>query len=189
MKEAGADSGSGRRVALIRGINVGRAKRVPMADLRALMADLSYTDVQTLLNSGNVVFTDCGTGPAAAQARIEERIASRFGIAVRVTVLTASELDTAVHGNPLLGVADNPSRLLVAFLAEPANRSLLEPLLEREWAPEALALGSRVAYVWCPDGVLQSSLNDAIGSLAGELVTARNWRTTMKIHAAIHEQA
>jgi uncharacterized protein (DUF1697 family) len=172
----------GRYVALLRGINVGRAKRVSMADLRALFADLGYGDVRTLLNSGNVVFSGPGAAPGAA-ARIEAALAQRLGVSARVTVLTAAELATIVAGNALLEIAGDHSRLLVAVLADPADRARLEPLTEQDWAPEALALGVRVAYMWCPDGVLASRLSAAVGRLLGDAVTARNWATVTKLHA------
>src|SRR5262245_44497169 len=105
-----------RQVALLRGINVGRAKRVAMADLRALVEGLGYTDVRTLLNSGNVVFTAARGTPAQAAARIEKALTADLGVSARVTVLTAQELADAVAENPLLKVADNDSRLLVAVL-------------------------------------------------------------------------
>ncbi len=182
------DSVAGRLVALIRGINVGRAKRVPMAKLRALVVHLGYTDVRTLLNSGNVVFTDSRSAPTDAAERIEKEINSRLGVSARVTVLTVSDFDKIVRDNPLLDVADNFSRLLVAVLATSADRNGLEPLLETDWAPGNLALGARVAYVWCPDGVLASPLNNAIGRAVGDSVTTRTWRTILKIHAAIHDE-
>ena len=81
-----------RHVALIRGINVGRAKRVAMADLRALMESLGYGDARTLLNSGNIVFTAGREGPDRIRARIERAMAARLGVSARVTVLTAAEL-------------------------------------------------------------------------------------------------
>jgi uncharacterized protein (DUF1697 family) len=158
---------SGKQIALIRGINVGRAKRVAMAELRALVEELGYGDVRTLLNSGNVVFAAPGTVPGDAAARIEEALAARCDVSARVTVLTADELATAVADNPLLAVADNPSCLLVAVLANPADRSRLEPLTEQDWAPEVLAVGVRVAYLWCPQGVLASRLPEAVGRLLG----------------------
>src|SRR5881628_2807318 len=106
------DGGMSRHVALIRGINVGRAKRVAMADLRALVEDLGYGDVRTLLNSGNVVFTAPRAGRGAAD-RIEKALAARLGVPARVTVLTAAELAAAISENPLREVAKDPSRLLV----------------------------------------------------------------------------
>ncbi len=174
---------AGTLVALIRGINVGRAKRVAMAELRSAMEDLGYGDVRTLLNSGNVVFAAGRTTPAAAAARIEETLVARLGVRARAIVLTAAELADAVDGNPLLGVAADPSRLLVACLANPADRARLEPLLERQWSPEALALGGRVAYLWCPGGVLASPLADAVGRALRDAVTTRNWATVTKLHA------
>src|SRR2546430_842476 len=95
-----------RQVALIRGINVGRAKRVAMADLRALVEDLGYADVRTLLNSGNVVFTTRRAAPSNAAARMEKALAARLAVSARVTVITAGELAAAVAENPLLDVAD-----------------------------------------------------------------------------------
>ena len=61
----------------------------------------------------------------------------------------------------MLGIADDPSRLLVAVLSDPTDRAKLEPLLEQDWAPDALAIGSRVAYVWCSGGILESRLAQA----------------------------
>src|SRR5579883_2573086 len=104
-----------RQVALIRGINVGRAKRVAMADLRKLVADLGYSDVRTLLNSGNVVY-GVPTGAADdAAARIQDGIAGRLGVSARVVVVTASDLANVVADNPFRDIADDPARLLVAF--------------------------------------------------------------------------
>src|SRR4051812_614199 len=143
---------AGTLVALLRGINVGRAKRVAMADLRGLVADLGFGDVRTLLNSGNVVFTAGRTAPDRAAARIESALADRLGVTARVTVLTAAELAAAVADNPLLDVAGDPTRLLVSVLRDPADRAKLTPLTKQDWSPEALAVGRRVAYLWCADG-------------------------------------
>ena len=175
--------GTGRQVALLRGINVGRAKRVAMADLRALIEELGYSDVRTLLNSGNVVFTAPGVKPGDAAARIEEALPKRTGVSSRITVLTAEELAAVVDENPLLEVANDPTRLFVSVLTNKADRRKLEPLLQQEWAPEVLALGTRVAYIWCPDGLLASKLPEIVGKALGDAVTTRNWATLTKLHA------
>lgn len=177
---------TGRQVALIRGINVGKAKRIAMADLRELVAGLGYRDVRTLLNSGNVVFSTPAT-PAKAAACLQEAIAAQLGVTARVIVLPAADVGRIINQNPLLDVADNPSRLLVAVLATPRDRRRLTPLLEQSWSPDALALGPGVAYLWCQQGILASPLSAALNRALGENATARNWATMTKIHALLQE--
>ena len=180
---------AGRQVALIRGINVGRAKQVAMADLRALVERLGYGDVRTLLNSGNVVFSAPRAAPGIAAARIEKALATEVGVSARVTVLTAKELTAAVTEKPLLEVAKDPSRLLVAVLSNPADRPKLEPLTRQDWAPEVLAIGKRVAYLWCAEGILASRLAEAVNRILGDAVTARNWATVLKLQALAKDSA
>jgi uncharacterized protein (DUF1697 family) len=181
--------GTTRQIALLRGINVGRAKRVAMADLRQLLGELGYTDVRTILNSGNVVF-DCSKRDAAQSAtRIEEALVLKLGVGSRVTVLDAAHFDQVVADNGLLDVADDPSRLMVAVLNNPADRSKLEPLARQAWQPEAFALGRWAAYLWCADGVLASRAAAAVGAVLGDAVTTRNWSTIMKLHALAKEPA
>lgn len=176
-------------VALIRGINVGRSRQVAMADLRTAVANLGYAEVRTLLNSGNVVFSAPGATPAEAAERIEEALASQLGVPARVTVLTAEEFAVVVAENPLTSVADNPSRLLVAFSPEAADLRRLESLLDQDWHPEALALGTRAAYLWCPNGVIASRVAQAVGRALGDDVTTRSWATTLKIAAMLDAEA
>jgi uncharacterized protein (DUF1697 family) len=172
-----------KQIALLRGINVGRAKRVAMADLRTLIEALGYGDVRTLLNSGNVVFTTPRATPGDAAARIQKALATQLSVSARVTVLPAADLAAAVAENPLLEVADDPSRLLVAVLGNPADRSKLEPLLKQDWGTEVLAIGTRVAYLWCAEGILASRLVEAVNGVLGDAVTARNWATVLKLNA------
>ena len=89
-----------RQVALIRGINVGKAKRIAMADLRSMMERLGVTDCRTLLNSGNVVFNAGGDSPSSMAARIEQAIAKESGFDAPVTVLSATEFSTVIEENP-----------------------------------------------------------------------------------------
>ena len=177
-----------RHVALIRGINVGHAKRVAMADLRALVGDLGYGDVRTLLNSGNVVFTVPASARPDPAPRIEQAMTSRLGISARVTVLTAAEVAAVVAENPLGKVATDPSRLFVTFLANPADRKRLLPLARQDWTPDVFAVGVRVAYLWCPKGMLESRLAETVSRLLADAATARNWATVMKLHALVEDR-
>lgn len=172
-------------IALFRGINVGKAKRVSMADLRKLFESLGYSDVSTLLNSGNVVFTTSADSPTKAAGRIETALTAKHGMSARVTVLTAKDLNTIVAENPLLDVADNPSRFLVSVVRDKRELQKLDALTRKQWGDEAFAVGARVAYLWCPHSILESPLADAVGRALGDGVTARNWATILKLHALV----
>jgi uncharacterized protein (DUF1697 family) len=177
-----------RRIALLRGINVGRAKRISMGDLRALFAGLGYGDVRTLLNSGNVVFTVAKRHTGDQADRIERAIADRLGVTTRVTVLLGREVAEAIRENPLKRVAADPSRLLFLALRDSAVLTQLRPLLKERWEPEALALGTRVAYLWCARGISDSRLWTAAHRAIGDAGTARNLTTMTKLLALVDER-
>jgi len=150
-------------VALLRGINVGTAKRVAMSELRALVEGLGYNEVRTLLNSGNVLFSNRKADPREAALRIERALEAKLGVSVRVTVISAEELADVVAGNPLRKVADNPSRLLVGILRDPADRVKLAGIAKQDWEKERIELGvAHSVYMWMPQGVIKSKLNAAI---------------------------
>ena len=172
-------------VALLRGINVGKAKRVAMADLRDLVASLGYGDVKTLLNSGNVVFSAPGVKAVEAAQRIEKGLAASLRIASRVTVLTAKEMRAVIDDNPFAKIATEPSRLLIAVPTTKSDLEKLRPHTGKDWSPESFALGSRVAYMWCPGGILESGVNDIVGRTLREAVTVRNWATISKLQALL----
>ena len=175
-----------RHVALLRGVNnIGSAKRIAMADLRALVERLGFRDVRTLLNSGNVVFTVPADRGANAGARIEKALASRLGVSCSVTILSGSEVAALVRDNPIAEAEDNPSRLLVVVPKVSSDRARLEPLLTRPWRPEVIALGRRVAYVWCANGVAESTLWPAVDRALERTGTARNMATMTKILALV----
>jgi len=169
-------------VALLRGINVGKAKRVAMSELRALCESLGYGDVQTLLNSGNIVFS-APRADSRAAARIEKEIASRLGVDSRVLVITGSELEAIVAENPLPECDVSPSRFLVTVLARDADRARLEQLVTQSWGAERMRLGSRAVYLWCANGINESKAVLALGKAVGSAGTSRNWATIRKLQA------
>ena len=174
-----------RCVALLRGVNVGTAKRVAMADLRNLVEKLGFGDVRTLLNSGNVVFTLRVGSSGDAATRIERAIATRLHVETRVTVLKGKDVAAAVRDNPLASVADDPSRLLLLASPDPKALGQLKPLLKERWAPEAFALGPRVAYLWCAKGLVDSPLWAAANRQLKDTGTARNLATMTKLVALV----
>ncbi|MCB9896366.1 MAG: DUF1697 domain-containing protein [Planctomycetes bacterium] len=173
-----------RFVALWRGINVGKAKRLAMADLRALLERLGYTDVRTLLNSGNAVFA--GKGAAASHGkRIRAAVADELGVDAAVLVRRADEVRAIVGENSLADPRRNPSRVLAAVADPPGSLEALAPLARSAWKPEALHVGAHAAWIWCPDGVLQSALVPEVTRALGGAVTMRNQATFEKLVALL----
>lgn len=171
-------------VALLRGINVGKAKRVAMADLRDLMVELGHTDVATVLMSGNVVFSSSKRGTPAMAKGIEGAIRERLGMDVRVLVRSAAEVQAVVDANPFADeAAKAPNRLQVTFLDGEPDRTALRPVLEADWSPEAVAVGKGVVYAWQPNGVTGSKLGEALLKVPGPVGTTRNLATLQKILA------
>jgi uncharacterized protein (DUF1697 family) len=172
-----------RHAAFLRGINVGTAKRIAMADLRAVVESLGYEDVHTLLNSGNVVFTVPRSVRGDPAARIEKAVARELRVESRVMGLDAAGMAEVVAKNPLLRKVTDPTRHLVAFLAEDVDRDALEALGRADWSPGRFAAGRRAAYLWCPDGILASRLVVEVAKALRDGVTTRNWSTVLKVHA------
>jgi uncharacterized protein (DUF1697 family) len=171
-----------RQVALLRGINVGGNKRVAMADLRALLESLGYTDVRTLLQSGNAVYTGPDS-PAEAAAAIEAAIVERLGMRVRVLVRTRDELAAVVAANPLAEVAVDGSRHMVVFLSGVPARAALAAIDVAAHAPDRLVHpGGRELYAWCPAGIGRSLWFPLLDERRlGVIPTARNWNTVTKL--------
>lgn len=165
-----------RLVGLLRGINLGAKRRVAMADLRELVAELGYEDVRTVLASGNVIFT----GPKAnARAKLEKGIEQRFGFQVDVILRTMDELHAVVDNDPFKDAVDNLTRYFVVFLPSPPDVSALEG---EDFAPDAYAVNGNEIYAWCPDGMRDSRLMKTLGKpRAGPTATVRNMATVRKL--------
>ena len=170
-----------RWVLLLRGINVGRASRVGMADLRELVTDLGFSDVVTVLQSGNVILSG-SSRPVPAE--VEAAITSRTGVSSRVVVLSLAEFEDIADANPLLEVSDDLSKMVVTFLDGDIVPDEVERPTEAELAPEILVATSRAIYSWYPDGILQSKLSPKFWKQFGPVVTSRNVRTVDRIRAA-----
>jgi uncharacterized protein (DUF1697 family) len=170
-----------RQVALLRGINVGGRNKIAMAPLREAISDLGYADVQTHLQSGNVVF-GTATRPDRVASAVEAVIADRFGLAIGVVVRTHEELLEVVSGNPLPEAAAEPAQFLVNFLSaapDPAAVAAIEPA---EYEPDVFRVRGRDVYLYCPQGIRNSKL--AVfpwGKRLGLVATARNWNTVTRL--------
>jgi uncharacterized protein (DUF1697 family) len=170
-------------VALLRGVNVGKAKRLPMAGLRSLLTGLGYKQITTLLNSGNAVFS-APNGPSSKFAQaIAKALADEFEFEVPVVVKSATELREIVAENPLVLAASDHTRLLVVFAQTSSAFASLAGAAELVVPTEQLRLGKHAAYFYCPNGILQSKAGEALLGKVGKMVTTRNWATVLKLRA------
>lgn len=171
-----------RWAALLRAVNVG-GRKLPMADLRRFAGDLGFTDVATLLASGNLIFTSAETDAAALELRLEEAVAAAFGLRTEFLLRNAQDLAGVIAANPFADAArDRPSRLLVHFCREPVPDDYATALSADNPGSERIAGHGRELYVDYADGVGVSAL-DRVLKLARHrrLNTARNWNTVTKL--------
>jgi uncharacterized protein (DUF1697 family) len=168
-----------RYVALLRGINLGRARQVDMPRLREVLAARGHEDVRTHLRSGNVVLTS-GLGEAELAADLSVAIESEFGFPVPVMVRTGAELAAVVAGDPFAIEATDPARYLVTFLAEPPAPAKVDALPKADRG-DYLVRG-RELYLWLPDGIQDTPLASwKWDALLGRSATSRNWNTVRRL--------
>lgn len=167
---------------LLRGVNVGPAKRVPMAELRALLAEQGGTRVATLLNSGNAVADWARARPAALQTRLAQALQARFGFEVPVVVKTLADGEAIAAQMPWPEPPD-PSRLMVVFAPDADALAALQAVAPRVAPDEAWYLGEHAAYLHCTGGLLESRAAEALLGLGRHGITTRNWATLGKLLA------
>lgn len=172
----------GTYVALLRGINVGGNKKVPMAALREVLTGLGYGGVRTLLQSGNAVFTSPAKAPEQLAAELEGAIEDRFGFTVGCVVLSAAELRAAAERNPFPLSSFDPPKLVVYFLSGPADPGRLKGIDSQKYLPDEFRIGEREIFLHCPNGLGRSKLAAALTGIdLGAVATARNWNTVTKL--------
>jgi len=170
-------------IAMLRGVNLGSYQKVNMEALRKLCGSLGLRDVQTYIQSGNVVFRE-DTGNLEALARkLEEGIQQNFGFRPDVIVRTIPELRKVIAKNPFASRSGiEPSRLLVVFMASAPARQAREQLLAMPCDPEELRINGRELYIYYPNGMARPKIPIArIEKMLQSSSTGRNWNTVCKL--------
>ena len=172
-----------RLIVLLRGINVGGHRKVPMEALRELCRELGFSRVESYIQSGNLVLS-APEGPEAVVARLEPALEERFGFAIDLVARTAEQWARYAAGSPFPEAAEQqPNLLHLALSRQPMKPGALEALRERAVAGELVESAGDGLWVHFPSGVARSKLSPAVfDKAAGSPVTARNWRTVLKLH-------
>lgn len=173
-------------IGLLRGINVGGNKMVAMADLREMIAALGFSEVKTLLQSGNVVFRGPTKTPARLEAQLEAALEKRLGMKVDFHVRTADEWKAIVKANPFTAEArKDPGHLLLSCFKAPLDTANVKALQAAITGPEILKADGRHLYMVFPDGVGNSKAAVLMDRKLAAKGTARNWNTVRKLLALV----
>ena len=167
-------------VALLRGINVGGNNKVPMKDLAALFATLGCTDIQTYVQSGNVIFRAPATGPVTTglASHIAAAIETRFALRIPVILRTQAEMHRILTANPFVNAGIDPALLHVYFLADQPTPAALRSLNPDRSPGDTFVVSGREIYLHLPTGVARTKLTNLYFDKALTTTsTLRNWRT------------
>ena len=173
-------------IALLRGVNVGGNNKLPMADLRAFMGSLGFTEVRTLLQSGNLVFhSDGQRDDRTLETFLEAEAAKRLGLNTTFLLRTADEWEQVIARNPFPAeAATHPGRLLVMVFREPPSNEALDSLRTVLVSSERIYPDGDRLYASFPEGIGNSKAASALMSPRfSKHATGRNWNTVVKLGA------
>lgn len=170
-------------IALLRGINVSGQKKVKMADLRAQLAELPYENIQTYIQSGNIVFAANATAKETLANQIKDNIQQNYGFEVSVIVRTPTELEWILQNNPFLkDSSKDPKRFYVTFLAQAPEPDHIKKLEEVDYSPEEYVLEGDLLFFFAPNGYGRAKMNNNFFEKKLKVAaTTRNWRTIHKL--------
>lgn len=171
-------------IALLRGINVSGANKVPMADLRVMLEGLGFGDVQSYIQSGNAVFSS-GLEQGALQELIEAAFVTRFGFAVPIIVISSEALAAAIAANPCAHALDDPTKLHLGFMATEPSAEAVERLKTKPHTGEEWQIIGCYFYFHTPAGMGTSKLFPYIERTLKVAVTFRNWRTVEAVRGMV----
>jgi len=171
-------------IGLLRGINVGGNKMVAMAELREMIAALGFSDVKTLLQSGNAVFRGPAKATAKLEGQLEAALEKRFGMHVDFHVRTADQWRAIVEANPFqVEAKTDPGHLIVTVFKTPLDPAGVQALRDAIPGRETLHADGRHLYMLFPDGIGTSKAPALADKKLGARGTARNWNTVRKLAA------
>lgn len=175
------------RLALLRGVNVGGARKIAMADLKALIEALGFTDVKTLLQSGNVVFRAGEEAEADLEALLEAETERRLGLKTSYLVRDSRQWRAIIDANPFPKEAHaEPSRTLVTVGRTVMPAEALDAVRAVMLPHEKLGAVERQVYAYFGEGMGQSKAAEVLNRKAVKAIaTGRNWNTVLKIGALL----
>jgi len=167
-----------RQIALLRGVNLGK-RQVVMSELREVVEAGGYSNVRTLIASGNLVL-DAKHKGAKLESALEQLILDRLGLKTEVFARDAAQLDAIIAANPFKAFTKTtPTFMVVQFMRAPASAEEIDAMKRTSFTGEEFEQGENCLYIKFPEGQGKSKLKTP------KLATARNWNTVLKLAAAL----
>jgi len=170
-------------ISILRGINVSGQKLIKMDALKKMYENLNFENIQTYVQSGNVIFSSKENDPKKIEKNIASGIETEFGFEVPVIVFNAKTLETIIDNNPFSKDKLKESSFLhVTFLAENPKQFDLESILSKKQPNEEIEFTNNAIYLYCPNGYGKTKLNNNFLETKLKVkATTRNWKTTNEI--------
>ena len=169
-------------ISLLRGINVSGQKKILMKDLKELYESLGFKNVQTYIQSGNVLFQYKKEPASKLSAKIEKAIEAHYGFQVHVQNLTISEWNAVIAANPFITKQPVVEKLYVAFLNTSPEAARLDTLNAMDMSPDKFVVKDKAIYTAYGDSYGTSKMhNNFFESKLRIMATTRNWKTTLKL--------
>lgn len=167
---------------LLRGINVGGRKRVPMQELRALAGQVGCTGAVSYIQSGNLVLLSTASA-SALESALERSIVEHFGFEVEVIARRAEDWLVYAQGTPFPAMeTQRPQLVLLGLAKRPLAPGAKAAIRQRATAGEQVEVVGDAIWIDYVGGVARSKLTPVVlDRAAGSTVTARNWRTVLKL--------
>jgi len=176
-------------LSILRGINVSGQKSIRMKYLKDLYENLGFEEVQTYVQSGNVVFRTPDLKPGELAVKISRQIEKEFGFGVPVLVMTREQLKKIIDNNPLSkDPQKDPAFLHVTFLSSEPAEVKMDRIEPKKSAGEEIVISGKVIYLYCPNGYGKTKLsNSFLESILKVTATTRNWKTTQQLYRIAEE--
>ena len=170
-----------KKIAILRGINVGGKRKILMADLKALCQKLGWTNVVTYIQSGNLIF-DSEKQNSQLENTLEKAISSRYGFDVPVIIRNTDELQTSIGNNSFAAGDTDITKLHLTFLKEKPSKENVEKIKTYNYEPDKFEIEEKHVFIYCAGKYHQTKLtNNFFENKLKVGATTRNWKTVLKL--------
>uniref|UniRef100_UPI00404B78F1 DUF1697 domain-containing protein n=1 Tax=Gelidibacter sp. TaxID=2018083 RepID=UPI00404B78F1 len=167
-------------IALLRGINVGGQKKIPMAELRSILSKTSLQNVSTYIQTGNIFFQSIETNKSVLEYLIQTEIKQHFGFEVDVLIVINDDIQRILNDCPFPN--DIKEKSYFMMLHDTPSEELIKIASEKIYEDEAYKIINDCIYYYCPKGIGQAKFNmNYFERKLNTFATARNYNTMLKL--------